>query len=289
VATLRDYFARDFARWMTTSQEHLATVTTSMEKIPFPVRVHEDLQAAAKFVSIYVPAPIEPIELTKFYVDDISQALKVGSGVYCEMGFGDLDKQVNSRDLVFTGRLFVYTEQKVPRDQVEQLREYCRTKDVKLVWLDTSYSDERNRFETPAAFICHDSRDKAEVAEPIASNLQALLCPVWYDEYSLGVGDSLRESIEQGIKEANKCILILSSNFFSNNGWTKAEFDSIYTREIIEQRHVILPVWHNVSKQEVYKYSPRLADRVAVNTSIGIKEVVRRLHAKLTQHSEPSS
>jgi hypothetical protein len=36
---------------------------------------------------------------------------------------------------------------------------------------------------------------------------------VWYDEFSLKVGDSLRESIEKGIKECKKCILILTQNY----------------------------------------------------------------------------
>jgi hypothetical protein len=116
------------------------------------------------------------------------------------------------------------------------------------------------------------------MAEPIAIGLQRLMCTVWYDEFSLKVGAPLRESIERGIKEATTCILILSPHFFSNNGWTKAEFDSIYTREIIEQDYVILPVWHNVTSSEVYLYSPRLVDRLGISTEKGIDEVVRQLN-----------
>ncbi|MNC65913.1 hypothetical protein D3C75_1162530 [compost metagenome] len=31
---------------------------------------------------------------------------------------------------------------------------------------------------------------------------------------------------------------------------------------------VILPIWHKVTKSEVLKYSPTLADKLALNTSI---------------------
>ena len=110
-----------------------------------------------------------------------------------------------------------------------------------------------------------------------------LLCPVWYDEFSLNVGDSLRENIERGLKEAKKCVVILSQNFISNGGWTKAEFDSIYIREIHEKKNVILPVWHNVSVQEVYEYSPRLADKVALNSSIGEKALAKKLVEAVTK------
>jgi TIR domain len=103
------------------------------------------------------------------------------------------------------------------------------------------------------------------------------MCPVWYDEFSLRVGDSLRESIEKGLKECSKCILILTPNFLSNGGWSKREYESIFTRELVEQHNVILPVWHSISAADVYKYSPILADRFAVQWSRGVEEVARTL------------
>jgi hypothetical protein len=137
--------------------------------------------------------------------------------------------------------------------------------------------NERNKWEKPRAFISHDSRDKTSIAEQIAVQLQRLMCPVWYDQFSLRVGDSLRESIETGLKECHKCILVLTPNFLNNKGWSKREYDSIFTREIVEQKKVILPVWHEISAQDVYQYSPILADRVAVQWSLGLEEVARKL------------
>jgi TIR domain len=82
------------------------------------------------------------------------------------------------------------------------------------------------------------------------------MCWVWFDEYSLNVGDSLRESIERGIKECKRCILVISKNFLGNSGWTKGEFNSVFTRELLENKRLVLPVWHDVTAQEVYEYSP---------------------------------
>lgn len=134
--------------------------------------------------------------------------------------------------------------------------------------------------EKPLAFISHDSRDKKNVAEPIAIGLQKHLCPVWYDEYSLKVGDKLRESIEKGIKEVRKCVLILSRNFLNNEGWTKAEFNSIFARELIETSIVILPVWVDVDKKEIYEYCPSLVERFALkwsNEENNQNDVIRNL------------
>ena len=127
------------------------------------------------------------------------------------------------------------------------------------------------------AFICHDYRDKELIARPIAQRLRSMGCPVWYDEYSLKVGSNLRESIENGIKECQKCILILTPNFLNNNGWTKAEFNSVFTKQILENKSVVLPVWHNVEKREVYEYSPSLLNILGIQWNKGESEVCGEL------------
>lgn len=281
MATIKEYFTKDFNRLLNVAAEHKATVVATGEVIPYTVRVHLDFDSCSKFISIYVPSGLDSVSITKFYADDISQALKIADSVQVGEGFGGLGFHTMSPELVFTGRIFVYAEDDVEKEAVAQMQQYCKAKGIKLVIRAVAYKEERTRHEKPEAFISHDSRDKKEVAEPIAVGLQKLMCPVWYDEFTLKVGDSLRASIEKGIKEAKKCIVILSPNFFTNEGWTKAEFDSIYTKEIIEKENVMLPVWHNVTKREVYDYSPRLADKYAVNTSVGMDEVIRHLHISI--------
>ena len=285
MATLREYFTRDFAGLLSVQVDQTTSAARVGNVVSYPVRIHYDFDSCAMFVSIYLPPGVDPVAVTKFYADDISQALTIADSVETGMKTCGSDTWTYSTDLVFTGRLFVYSEEDVPSDASAELREYCSTREIKLVIRDSTYRDDRNQYEHPEAFISHDSRDKKDVAEPIAVGLQKLLCPVWYDEFSLKVGDSLRESFESGIKEAKKCIVVLSTHFFSNNGWTKAEFDSIYMREIIEKRHIILPVWHGVSKQEVYEYSPALANRWGVSTALGMDEVVRRLLVAIRSRS----
>jgi hypothetical protein len=108
------------------------------------------------------------------------------------------------------------------------------------------------------------------------------MCPVWYDEFSLKLGSSLRQSIELGLKECKKCILVLTPNFLANTGWTKTEFNSIFTREILEKNNVVVPIWHEVTARDVYEYSPSLADRFAVQWSKGLDEVSRLIYNSIT-------
>ena len=192
-----------------------------------------------------------------------------------QAGFGG--ELTNGKDLIFTGQVYLYSERPVPEALKARLTAEAQKVGQKLTFRSVEYMNERNKWEKPLAFISHDTRDKAEIAQPLAIKLLQFMCPVWYDEFSLKVGDSLRGSIEAGLKECPKCIFLLTPNFLANSGWSKTEYDSIFTRELVENQRVILPVWHNVTAKDVYEYSPVLADRVAVNWSLGVDEVARRL------------
>ena len=176
-------------------------------------------------------------------------------------------------------RVFIYSESRLTPEEVLALKKEGTKLSHDVQFRSDEYVEARIRRETPLAFISHDSRDKDAVARKIAINLQRMLCPVWYDEFSLKVGDNLRESIEKGLKECKKCILILSQNFIANNGWTKKEFDSIFTREIVEEKKLVLPVWYKVTKELVYDYSQSLLNVKGVDWEIlGEDEVSRQLH-----------
>ncbi|MDV7213583.1 TIR domain-containing protein [Azotobacter beijerinckii] len=125
-------------------------------------------------------------------------------------------------------------------------------------------------------FISHASEDKEELVRPLAVALEGLGVKVWYDEFTLKVGDSLRRSIDGGLSNSRFGTVILSSSFFSKN-WTQYELDGMTAKEM-GGRKMILPIWHKVTKNEVMKFSPTLADKVALNSSIhSIEEIAQQL------------
>jgi hypothetical protein len=115
------------------------------------------------------------------------------------------------------------------------------------------------------AFICHASEDKRRVVKPLARQLAQGGFDVWYDEFEMRVGDSLRRSIDKGLRRSRFGIVVLSKHFFAKQ-WPKYELDGLIAREV-RGKKVILPVWHGVTQKEVLKYSPTLADRVALDTA----------------------
>lgn len=115
------------------------------------------------------------------------------------------------------------------------------------------------------AFISHASEDKEVLVRSLAEALQARGILIWYDEFELRVGDSLRRSIDKGLAKSRFGIVVLSSAFFAKN-WTQYELDGLVAKEMIGGK-VILPIWHKISKDEVMSYSPSLADKLALSTS----------------------
>jgi len=115
------------------------------------------------------------------------------------------------------------------------------------------------------AFISHASEDKYEIVRPLAGILKEYGFRVWYDEFNLEVGDSLRKSIDSGLVNSRYGIVIISPDFLRKN-WTEYELNSLVAKEIDGEK-VILPIWHRVTKKDVMSYSPMLADKYALNTS----------------------
>lgn len=114
-------------------------------------------------------------------------------------------------------------------------------------------------------FISHASEDKEAVVRPLANALVQRGLRVWYDEFELKIGDSLRHKIDKGLVNSRFGIVVLSRDFIKK-GWTNYELDGIISKAVSGEQ-VMLPIWHEITKQEIIAYSPSLADKVARNTS----------------------
>lgn len=136
-------------------------------------------------------------------------------------------------------------------------------------------------------FISHASEDKDAVVRPLANALIAEGLSVWFDEFELKIGDSLRRKIDQGLANSRVGLVVLSQPFIAK-GWTNYELDGIVTRAVSGEQ-VLLPIWHNISKQEVIAFSPSLADKVARSTATHTVADIAHEIAELIQSRSESS
>lgn len=119
--------------------------------------------------------------------------------------------------------------------------------------------------ETYDVFISHASDDKETIVRSLVSELVNQGLKVWYDDFALRIGDSLRQKIDKGLARSRVGLVVLSPSFIEK-GWTNYELDGIVSRTVSGEQ-LLLPIWHNITKQEVINFSPSLADKVARSTA----------------------
>jgi len=98
-------------------------------------------------------------------------------------------------------------------------------------------------------FICHASEDKKPFVRTLADALKKEHVEVWYDEFSLKLGDSIRRSLDKGLKQSRFGVVVLSKAFFQKK-WPQYELDGLAEREMSGRDKVIAPnlAWRNARR-----------------------------------------
>ena len=151
---------------------------------------------------------------------------------------------------------------------------------------DVAPADEMPDGRSFDVFISHASEDKEEVVRPLATTLRSAGLSVWYDEFELRIGDSLRRKIDKGLASSKFGIVVLSKAFFGR-GWPEYELDGLVTRSVNGDQ-ILLPIWHNVSKREVMGYSSSLADKLARSTATHTVEEIAAEIVDVIRNPTPS-
>jgi hypothetical protein len=150
----------------------------------------------------------------------------------------------------------------------------------------TQDPEERSQYiERADVFICHATEDKDSFVRSLAHQLRQAGIYVWYDEFTLSIGDSLRRKIDKGLATSRYGIVVLSPAFFAKQ-WPQYELDGLLEREF-DLGKVVLPIWHNVSRSQVLEYSPSLADKLALPSTMPLEEIVSKIK-EVVSGSEPN-
>lgn len=153
----------------------------------------------------------------------------------------------------------------MPKETLSPLPEFSPRPLSSLVQPVHAASDSMDSDDYFDVFISHATEDKEEVARPLAIALDGEGLRVWYDEFELKIGYSLRRKIDSGVARSRFGLVIISPSFFAK-GWPQYELDGLVTKAVTGEQ-ALLPLWHNVSKAEVMEHSPSLADKVARSTA----------------------
>ncbi|MCL5028414.1 MAG: toll/interleukin-1 receptor domain-containing protein [Bacteroidetes bacterium] len=97
-----------------------------------------------------------------------------------------------------------------------------------------------NNRKNPQIFICHSSIDKPFVRK-LAQSLKTYNIEVWFDEWEIKVGESLREKIETGITKSSYLCVVLSKNSVKSK-WVTRELNAAFAKEMETNKVFILPL-----------------------------------------------
>ncbi len=125
-------------------------------------------------------------------------------------------------------------------------------------------------------FISHASEDKDDFVRPLANALVKAGVNIWYDEFTLRLGDSLRASIDKGLSESKYGIVVLSPYFFEKK-FPQEELNGLFSKQVITGTKTLIPIWHKIDKEYLLEKSPLLTDKVAAKTSEGVDSVIQKI------------
>lgn len=138
-------------------------------------------------------------------------------------------------------------------------------------------------------FISHAVEDKLVIANELADRLQKASLKVWYSGRELNAGDSITDTIHQGLNKSRFGIVILSKNYL-NKRWTLREFYTLLAREDQDNK-VIIPVLTDITPEELAINDLTMADRFALRSDKGLDYVVEKIVATIgkTKQTEKKS
>ncbi len=125
-------------------------------------------------------------------------------------------------------------------------------------------------------FISHASEDKESVAIPLTEELRKLNATAWLDKFELKIGDSLMDSINEGLIHSKKGVVILSPIYFEKF-WTRQELNALFQKSQ-KGKNIILPIRHKITAEEIASKNLFLSDILSLSTDdYSIPEIAEAL------------
>jgi hypothetical protein len=132
-------------------------------------------------------------------------------------------------------------------------------------------------------FISYASEDRAAVADPLSDELENRGFSVWLDYRLLTTADEpigdttgLIQEIQGGLLDCHVGIVILSPNFVRKD-WPLRELDSLLGLAVIDKRLRLLPLFHNISVDQLPVRFQPIVRQAIINTSEGFSQACDRI------------
>lgn len=236
-----------------------------------------DFRANTKHYSLAIDTQSPSPTLLDFA---INQAESLESGVHIEGGNPNHGEPITTASkLIWSTVVYVYARSITG---LEDWDKHSKNLGITIRLIDDAVRQRFGEAKRPDVFICHDSKDKESIARPLAIRLREQGLKVWFDEFSIAIGDSIDDAMMKGIKGSRKGVLIVSQNLISNHKDARREAQSWIAEENRRSEYLLLPVWHGVDSEAVADWIPWLARRNAAKSpDENIETISKKIHKAL--------
>ncbi len=138
--------------------------------------------------------------------------------------------------------------------QLEALSLEIQIGDFEDEGLKHKESRHKENSDQKVVFLSHSSKDKPFIRQ-LAADLTNEGILVWLDEQQINVGDSINNSISQGLVESDYFVIALSQNSVESE-WVTRELNSALIDEIEDKSVKVLPI-----KLSDCKFPPLIKDK----------------------------
>jgi hypothetical protein len=137
-----------------------------------------------------------------------------------------------------------------------------------------------------SVFLSHSSEDNT-FCDCLARDLVDYDVEVWYDEWEIKVGDSLRNKIAAGI-ETNDYLAVVLSKASVQSQWVQQELNAALDKELKQRQVFVLPLLIEDCNIPTFLRDKKWAD-FRVDYRHGLKQLLNRLAAKKRRRRRPKS
>ncbi|MDG3061864.1 TIR domain-containing protein [Lacticaseibacillus casei] len=155
---------------------------------------------------------------------------------------------------------------KIQRDYQNQLNQ-LRNQQISILNEQLSSANDAEQVQRKYdVFISYAHSDSGYVTR-LREDLEEADIKVWIDSDEIVWGSSLVESINKGFQNSRFTILVLSKDYFTRF-WTQQELRAAFVKESKRKDETILPIYLNITADEVSDYNFSLGDIMAMNAAI---------------------
>lgn len=138
--------------------------------------------------------------------------------------------------------------------------------------------------ENSCVFICFASEDRHTIAEPVAHHLKNYGIDIWYDRYSLLLGDNrFEKNLKEGAESCSYALIILSENTIKSK--CAMEEIEIIKKEYILGKTTIFPILYEIAPDDLafdLQWIKKVIFKEIVRNS-GTREVCNHIACKITE------